>query len=164
MGEQRGRLDDALLLRSALEFRDKVAGTDVVRVLQRFGLMARVTGEVGQVATELGAEGGRVGVQLAHHTEGAAETELLVIRDYLRTPDGQLPTWSDALQVAEHLKQRARENRLDAVEAGRWGWATPSQTSRRRHSRADCASWIASPASPPPWPSASPPKSAPWGA
>lgn len=119
LGEQRGRLDDALFLLNALEFRDKVAGTDVVRVLQRFGLMARVTSEISQVATELGAEGGLVGVQLAHHTEGVAETELLVIRDYLRPLEAPLPTWSDALQVAEHLKQRGRENRLDAVEAGR---------------------------------------------
>lgn len=119
LGEQRGRLDDALNLLSALEFRDRVAGSDVVRALQRFGLMERVSGAITQVAAELGAEGGLVGVQLAHHTEGVAETELLVIRDYLRREDAQLPSWSDALQVAESLRQRAREERLDAVEAGR---------------------------------------------
>ncbi len=119
LGEQRGRLDDALHLLSALEFRDKATGTDAVRVLQRFGLMARVAAEITQVAAELGAEGGLVGIQLAHHTESVAESELLVIRDYLRTADGSLPTWNDALQVAEHLAQRASENRLDAVEAGR---------------------------------------------
>ncbi len=119
LGEQRGRLDDALMLLSALEFRDKVSGVDVVRVLQRFALMHRVATEVAQVATELGAEGGLVAVQLAQQVEGLADEELLVIRDYVRVQGPVLPSWAEARQVADRLTQLATEGRLDALEAGR---------------------------------------------
>ncbi len=120
--EQRARLDESLRLLSALEFRGRVTAYDVARVLQRFGLIDRVAREVARAALELGTEGGLVDVQLAHLTEGLADAEVLVIRDYLRVPEEvptRLPTRSEAHQARQRLAVDAAEGSLDALVAAR---------------------------------------------
>ena len=120
LSEQRTRLDDTLHLLSALEFRGRVTAHDVARVLQRVALIERIAGEVAQSALELGADGGLIHVQLAHHIEGVEETGILLIRDYARgEDDGRVPTRDEAEGLARRLRERAAVGGLEALEVGR---------------------------------------------
>ncbi|MGI9117310.1 MAG: DNA integrity scanning diadenylate cyclase DisA [Gaiellales bacterium] len=80
------------------ELRGDVSLDDVLNVLQRAEMAARMIGEIERNVTELGLDGRLVAMQLVELSEGVEEERLAIIRDY-RDPDA---TQGDGL-VLERL-------------------------------------------------------------
>jgi diadenylate cyclase len=80
------------------ELRGEVSLDDVLNVLQRSEMAARMIGEIERNATELGLDGRLVAMQLVELSEGVEEERLAIIRDY-RSADAT----SDTDIVLEHL-------------------------------------------------------------
>lgn len=82
----RSRLDQVADNLTALEFEDAVTLHDVVGVLQRTEMVARVAGEIERYLIELGTEGRLIAMQLEELMTGVARDRVALIRDYC--PDG----------------------------------------------------------------------------
>lgn len=74
------RLSDNL---TALEFEDAVTLHDVIGVLQRSEMAARVAGEIERYLIELGVEGRLIAMQLEELMTGVAADRAALIRDYV---------------------------------------------------------------------------------
>ena len=68
------------------ELRGDVSFDDVLNVLQRAEMAARMVGEIERNVTELGLDGRLVAMQLVELSEGVEEERLAIIRDY-RQPE-----------------------------------------------------------------------------
>ncbi len=77
--EQLERGADALTIQ---ELRGEVAIDDVLNVLQRAEMAARMIDEITRNVAELGLDGRLVAMQLAELSEGVVEERLAIIRDY----------------------------------------------------------------------------------
>ncbi|MEI6689463.1 MAG: DNA integrity scanning diadenylate cyclase DisA [Thermoleophilia bacterium] len=64
------------------ELRGDVSLDDVINVLQRAEMAARMIGEIERNATELGLDGRLVAMQLAELSEGVVDERLAIIQDY----------------------------------------------------------------------------------
>ena len=64
------------------ELRGEVSFDDVLNVLQRSEMAARMIGEIERNATELGLDGRLVAMQLVELSEGVEDERLAIIRDY----------------------------------------------------------------------------------
>jgi len=78
------RLDEVSSNLTSLEVEDMVTLRDVVTLLQRAELVARISEEIEQYLTELGADGRLVRLQLRELMAGVEDERRLVVRDYLQ--------------------------------------------------------------------------------
>lgn len=76
------RLDEVSVALSALEIEDLVTLRDVVSVLQRIEMVARIAEEIEGYIVELGRDGRLVRLQLDELMGGQADERRLVVRDY----------------------------------------------------------------------------------
>jgi len=85
----KARLDEVSIALSALEIEDLVTLRDVVTVLQRNEMVARIASEIGGYIVELGDDGRLVRLQLEELMGGIGDDRRLVVRDYFHEAD----TW-----------------------------------------------------------------------
>ncbi|RJQ41906.1 MAG: DNA integrity scanning protein DisA [Gaiellales bacterium] len=83
LDQYRTRLDKVTDNLTALEFEDSVTLHDVIGVLQRSEVVARVAGEIDGYLLELGVEGRLVAMQLEELMSGVMKDRQALIRDYL---------------------------------------------------------------------------------
>ncbi len=94
----RTRLDEVTVTLSALEIEDLVTLRDVVGLLQRSEMVARIASEIEGYIVELGDDGRLVRLQLEELLGGIGDDRRLVVRDYFREEPGwKLPQALDAL-------------------------------------------------------------------
>ncbi|MHB8923133.1 MAG: DNA integrity scanning diadenylate cyclase DisA [Thermoleophilia bacterium] len=79
----RNRLDQVADNLTALEFEDAVTLHDVIGVIQREEMVARVAGEIETYLVELGAEGRLIAMQLEEMMLGVARDRVALLKDYL---------------------------------------------------------------------------------
>lgn len=84
LDQYRSRLDKVTDNLTALEFEDSVTLHDVIGVLQRSEVVARVAAEIESYLIELGAEGRLVAMQLEELMSGVMKDRQALIMDYLR--------------------------------------------------------------------------------
>ncbi len=82
------RLDEVLSALSIFEMRESVTVRDVATVIQRMEMIRRITAEINGYLDELGEEGRLLTLQVDDLLRGAASERALVLRDYIRSPDG----------------------------------------------------------------------------
>ena len=104
----KSRLDEESTSLTALEVEDQVMLRDVVSLLQRAELVARISEEIEQYLVELGTDGRLVGLQLRELMAGVEDERRLVVLDYLQ-PDA---SW-DLEQAIETLSEIGVEDLLD---------------------------------------------------
>lgn len=80
----KSRLDEVSSNLTSLEVEDMVTLRDVVTLLQRAELVARISEEIEQYLTELGTDGRLVRLQLRELMAGVEDERRLVVRDYLQ--------------------------------------------------------------------------------
>jgi diadenylate cyclase len=97
----KARLDEVSVSLSALEIEDLVTLRDVVSVLQRTEMVARIAEEIEGYIIELGEDGRLVRLQLEELMSGIGDDRRLVVRDYYHEEDD----WHlvEALGALEHL-------------------------------------------------------------
>jgi len=97
----RDRLDEVSVSLSALEVEDLVTLRDVVTVLQRNEMVARIAAEIEGYIVELGDDGRLVRLQLEELMGGIGDDRRLVVRDYFHEEDA----WhlSEALSALSNL-------------------------------------------------------------
>lgn len=83
LDQYRSRLDKVTDNLTALEFEDSVTLHDVIGVLQRSEVVARVAAEVDSYLIELGAEGRLVAMQLEELMSGVKKDRKALVMDYL---------------------------------------------------------------------------------
>lgn len=88
LSRYRERLTGLLTTLSALEVREQVTVRDVVAVAQRLELIRRLTEELRDDVTALGADGRLLAMQLTELTYGLEDVTLLLARDYA-SPAGE---------------------------------------------------------------------------
>jgi diadenylate cyclase len=103
------RLDQVSSNLSALEFEDLVTLMDVVTVIQRAEMVARVAREIERYISELGSEGRLIKMQLDELIGGVSEDSLMVVRDYCVDVKA-------AEELIERLSDLSSEELLDPVE------------------------------------------------
>jgi diadenylate cyclase len=81
------RLDEVSVALSALEVEDLVTLRDVVTVLQRSEMVARIAAEIEGYIIELGDDGRLVRLQLEELMGGIGDDRRLVVRDYFHEED-----------------------------------------------------------------------------
>lgn len=81
------RLDEVSVALSALEVEDLVTLRDVVTVLQRSEMVARIAAEIEGYIIELGDDGRLVRLQLEELMGGIGDERRLVVRDYFHEED-----------------------------------------------------------------------------
>ncbi|WCO67770.1 DNA integrity scanning diadenylate cyclase DisA [Iamia majanohamensis] len=81
------RLDEVSVALSALEVEDLVTLRDVVTVLQRTEMVARIAAEIEGYIVELGDDGRLVRLQLEELTASMGDDRRLVVRDYFHEED-----------------------------------------------------------------------------
>lgn len=102
------RLDEESTSLTALEVEDQVMLRDVVSLLQRAELVARISEEIEQYLVELGTDGRLVRLQLRELMAGVEDERRLVVLDYLQ-PDA---SW-DLEHAIETLSEIGVEDLLD---------------------------------------------------
>jgi len=105
------RLDEVSVALSALEVEDLVTMRDVVTVLQRNEMVARIAAEIEGYIVELGDDGRLVRLQLDELMGGIADERRLVVRDYFH----EGATW----HLAEALAALAKLPADDLVDLRR---------------------------------------------
>jgi diadenylate cyclase len=97
----RRRLDEVTVALSALEIEDLVTVRDVVSVLQRTEMVARIAAEIEGYIVELGEDGRLVRLQLEELLGDVADERRLVVRDYFQ----EETSWhlSEALTALDEL-------------------------------------------------------------
>lgn len=99
----RTRLDEVTVALSALEIEDLVTRRDVVSLLQRSEMVARIADEIEGYIVELGDDGRLVRLQLEELMGGIGDDRRLVVRDYFHEEPGwQLHQALDALSALSH--------------------------------------------------------------
>jgi diadenylate cyclase len=94
----KARLDEVSLGLATLEIEDLVTLRDVVSVLQRTEMVARIAEEIEGYIVELGDDGRLVRLQLEELLGGTSDERRLVVRDYFHEEAGwHLPDALDAL-------------------------------------------------------------------
>lgn len=84
-------LEDSLTQLGVLEFEDLVTMADAATAIQRSELLLRTVDDIEVFVKELGAEGRLVSMQLDELVRDVADEELLLVRDYHRTPEEKSP-------------------------------------------------------------------------
>lgn len=107
----KARLDEVSSNLTSLEVEDIVTLRDVVTLLQRAELVARISQEIEQYLTELGTDGRLIGLQLRELMAGIEDERRLVVRDYFQS-DRQ---WN-LEQAIETLSDLEVDALLDAEE------------------------------------------------
>lgn len=107
----RTRLDEVSANLTSLEIEDMVTLRDVVTLLQRGELVARISEEIEQYLTELGTDGRLVRLQLRELLAGVEDERRLVVRDYVQAD----ASW-DLEQAIETLSDLTIDELLDAEE------------------------------------------------
>jgi diadenylate cyclase len=111
LDKYRSRLDQVSTRLTALEFEGGVTLHDVLTVLQRAELVARMAVEIERYIVELGTEGRLIEMQLEETTVGVAADKAALLHDYLAVPR------DDAFAVA--LDGIARLTHQDLLDFGR---------------------------------------------
>ena len=112
---------------TSLEIEDIVTRRDVVTLLQRAELVARISAEIEQYLTELGTDGRLVRLQLRELMGGVEDERRLVVRDYFQSDsswnleqaietlsDLPIDALLDAEEVVHALHLSVRDDDLDA--------------------------------------------------
>jgi diadenylate cyclase len=107
----KSRLDEVSANLTSLEVEDIVTLRDVVNLLQRAELVARISEEIEQYLTELGTDGRLVRLQLRELMAGVEDERRLVVRDYFQ----QDASWN-LEQAIETLSDLSIDELLDAEE------------------------------------------------
>jgi len=107
-------LHEAMTSLTALEFEDLVTVSDFAKVLQRSELVLNVAEEIDAYATELGAEGRLISIQMSEVVPEVHEGALLVIRDYWNGPRD-----CDPMDVQERLRSWSTSGLLDLEDIAR---------------------------------------------
>lgn len=107
----KSRLDEVSANLTSLEVEDIVTLRDVVTLLQRAELVARISEEIEQYLTELGTDGRLVRLQLRELMAGVEDERRLVVRDYFQ----QDTSWN-LEQAIETLSDLTIDELLDAEE------------------------------------------------
>ncbi len=107
----RTRLDEVSDNLTSLEIDDTVTLRDVVNLLQRAELVARISEEIEQYLTELGTDGRLVRLQLRELLAGVEDERRLVVRDYVQAD----ASW-DLEQAIDTLSDLTIDELLDAEE------------------------------------------------
>jgi diadenylate cyclase len=107
----KSRLDEVSANLTSLEVEDIVTLRDVVTLLQRAELVARISEEIEQYLTELGTDGRLVRLQLRELMAGVEDERRLVVRDYFQ----QDTSWN-LEQAIETLSDLSIDELLDAEE------------------------------------------------
>ncbi|MFM7069117.1 MAG: DNA integrity scanning diadenylate cyclase DisA [Actinomycetes bacterium] len=107
----RSTLDEASVSLTALEIEDSVTLRDVVTLLQRAELVARISEEIEQYLVELGTDGRLVRLQLRELMAGVEDERRLVVLDYFQADN----SWN-LEQAIETLSSLDVDNLLDAEE------------------------------------------------
>jgi diadenylate cyclase len=105
------RLDEESTSLTALEVEDLVTLRDVVSLLQRAELVARISEEIEQYLVELGTDGRLVRLQLRELMAGVEDERRLVVLDYFQSD----VTW-DLEQAIETLSEIEIDELLDPEE------------------------------------------------
>ena len=105
------RLDEVSGNLTSLEIEDIVTLRDVVTILQRAELVARISFEIEQYLTELGTDGRLVRLQLRELIAGVEDERRLVVRDYFQSD----ASWN-LEQAIETLSDLPIDDLLDAEE------------------------------------------------
>ena len=108
----RNRLDEESSSLTALEIEDAVTLRDVVTLLQRAELVARISEEIEQYLVELGSDGRLVRLQLRELMAGVADERRLVVLDYFQEDI----SW-DLEQAIETLSSLDGDYPLDPADA-----------------------------------------------
>jgi diadenylate cyclase len=96
---------------SALEVEDMVTLRDVVTLLQRAEMVARISDEIERYLVELGSDGRLIRLQLNEMLAGVEDERLLVVKDYVQDD----AAW-DLEQAIETLGDLDTDHLFDAVE------------------------------------------------
>jgi diadenylate cyclase len=96
---------------SYLEVEDQVTLRDVVTLLQRAEMVARISDEIERHLVELGTDGRLIRLQLNEMLAGVEDERLLVVKDYVQDD----AAW-DLEQAIETLGQLDTDHLFDAVE------------------------------------------------
>lgn len=107
----RTRLDEVSTNLTSLEVEDIVTLRDVVNLLQRAELVARISEEIEQYLTELGTDGRLVRLQLRELMAGVEDERRQVVRDYVQAD----ASW-DLEQAIDTLSDLSIDELLDAEE------------------------------------------------
>ncbi|MEI2697266.1 MAG: DNA integrity scanning diadenylate cyclase DisA [Microthrixaceae bacterium] len=107
----RTRLDEVSANLTTLEIHDMVTLRDVVTLLQRAELVARISEEIEQYLTELGTDGRLVRLQLRELLAGVEDERRQVVRDYVQAD----ASW-DLEQAIDTLSDLTIDELLDAEE------------------------------------------------
>ena len=107
----KSRLDEVSANLTSLEVEDIVTLRDVVTLLQRAELVARISEEIEQYLTELGTDGRLVRLQLRELMAGVEDERRLVVRDYFQ----QDSSWN-LEQAIGTLSDLSIDELLDAEE------------------------------------------------
>ena len=105
----KNRLDEESTNLTALEVEDAVTLRDVVTLLQRAELVARISDEIERYLVELGTDGRLVRLQLRELMAGVEDERRLVVLDYLQAD----ASW-DLEQAIDTLSDLDMEDLLDA--------------------------------------------------
>ncbi len=105
------RLDEESTSLTALEVEDLVTLRDVVSLLQRAELVARISEEIERYLVELGTDGRLVRLQLRELMAGVEDERRLVVLDYLQSD----VSW-DLEQAIDTLSNTDMDELLDAEE------------------------------------------------
>ncbi len=104
----RNRLDEVSTNLTSLEVEDLVTLRDVVTLLQRAELVARISDEIERYLVELGTDGRLVRLQLRELMAGVEDERRLVVLDYLQSD----ASW-DLEQAIDTLSDLDMEDLLD---------------------------------------------------
>ncbi|HTN99299.1 MAG TPA: DNA integrity scanning diadenylate cyclase DisA, partial [Microthrixaceae bacterium] len=107
----KARLDEVSANLTSLEVEDIVTLRDVVTLLQRGELVARISEEIEQYLTELGTDGRLIRLQLRELMAGVEDERRLVVRDYFKSD----MSWN-LEQAIETLSDLEVDDLLDAEE------------------------------------------------
>lgn len=107
----KSRLDEVSANLTSLEVEDIVTLRDVVTLLQRGELVARISEEIEQYLTELGTDGRLIRLQLRELMAGVEDERRLVVRDYFKSD----MAWN-LEQAIEQLSDLEVDDLLDAEE------------------------------------------------
>ena len=107
----RARLDEESASLTSLEVEDAVTLRDVVTLLQRAELVARISEEIEQYLVELGTDGRLVRLQLRELMAGVADERRLVVLDYFESD----AAWN-LEQAIDTLSSLDVDHLLDAEE------------------------------------------------
>ncbi|MGB3412514.1 MAG: DNA integrity scanning diadenylate cyclase DisA [Microthrixaceae bacterium] len=107
----KARLDEVSANLTSLEVEDIVTLRDVVTLLQRGELVARISEEIEQYLTELGTDGRLIRLQLRELMAGVEDERRLVVRDYFKSD----MSWN-LEQAIETLSDLEVDDLLDADE------------------------------------------------